>query len=214
MRFRSRVMGWTDAGSEKLHVRLDDGSVYETRKLAICMGAWFVPIAREIGVPLVVQRNVQHWFAPAPGDYGPLEVPTFLIERDSQPALMYGFPDAGSGVKAALHTWGQLTTADELDRDVTENDIAPVREALEAWIPGATHRYLRGKACTYTLTPDEHFVLGMHPFDDRIVLAGGFSGHGFKFASVIGEVVSDLLVDGATSHDIAFLSPTRFHSSN
>ena len=213
MRFDAPVRAWHDTPGGTIAVELKDGSRYLTRRLALCMGAWFEMVAPQIGIPLVIERRVQHWFAPSVRGFGPDEVPTFLVDREEQPSRMYGFPDIGDGIKAAFHAVGTVTRPDELDRAVSEADVVPVRRALEAWIPGATARYLGGKVCMYSLTPDEHFVVGLHPGDPRIVLAGGFSGHGFKFASVVGEIVADLLADGATEHDIGFLSPQRFSAS-
>jgi glycine/D-amino acid oxidase-like deaminating enzyme len=70
-------------------------------------------------------------------------------------------------------------------------------------------RFLSGKACTYTLTPDEHFIIDLHPSDNRIIIAGGFSGHGYKFCSVVGDAITDLTLDGGTSLPVDFLSINR-----
>lgn len=210
LRFATPLREWRTTARGTVVVATAGGATFEARRLAICMGPWFEALAREIGIPLVVERRVQHWFAPAGDDYGPAGLPTFLIDRDDQPSRMYGFPDLGTGVKAAFHSLGAATHADDLDRVVHDDDIAPLRAALAAWIPGAAGPYRRGKVCMYSLTPDEHFVLGLHPDEPNVVLAGGFSGHGFKFASAIGDIVTDLLIDGATRHPIGFLSPHRF----
>jgi sarcosine oxidase len=212
MRFDTPLSDWRETPGGTFTVTTADGERYEARRLALCMGAWFESIAAEIGIPIVIERRVQHWFAQDPGAYGTGDLPTFLVDRFEQPSRMYGFPDLGDGVKAAFHGTGERTHADALDRVVHETDIAPLRASLEAWLPGSTAHYAGGKVCMYSLTPDEHFVLGMHPDDARIVLAGGFSGHGFKFASAIGDVIADLLVHGQTARDINFLRPTRFRS--
>ena len=210
MRFNTPLTNWRATSSGTFFVEAGDGSMYETRRLALCMGAWFESVAAEIGIPIVIERRVQHWFAQADGAFGPAQVPTFLVDRLEQPSRMYGFPNVGDGVKAAFHAIGEITHADELDRVVHESDVEPLRAALEAWLPGSTARYAGGKVCMYSLTPDEHFVLGLHPQHAGVVLAGGFSGHGFKFASAVGDVIADLLADGVTTRDIAFLSPARF----
>jgi sarcosine oxidase len=212
MRFNTPLTAWHETPDGTFVVTAADGSVYETRRLALCMGAWFESIAAEIGIPIVIERRVQHWFTQTSAGYGAADVPTFLVDRVEQPSRMYGFPDLGDGVKAAFHGIGAPTHADELDRAVHAEDIAPLRASLEAWLPGSTAHYGGGKVCMYSLTPDEHFVLGTHPDDARIILAGGFSGHGFKFASAIGDVIADLLIDGETARDIAFLAPTRFRT--
>jgi len=210
MRFSTPLIGWHATARGTYAVAAADGERYEAQRIVLCLGAWFESIAHGIGIPLHIERRVQHWFAPSGPGYGPGDVPTWLVDRAEQPSRMYGFPDLGDGVKAAFHGTGETTHADDLDREVRPSDIAPLRAALEAWLPGSTATYLGGKVCMYTLTPDEHFVLGLHPDDPHIVIAGGFSGHGFKFASAIGDVVTELLVDGASRHDIRFLSPARF----
>jgi sarcosine oxidase len=210
LRFHTPLAAWHASDRGTYVVTTADGSHYEGRRIVLCLGAWFEESARAAGIPLVVERRVQLWFGPASDGFGPRDLPTFLVDRDEQPSRMYGFPDVGSGVKAAFHSVGVATHADELDREIHMTDLVPLRAALAAWAPGATATYRGGKVCMYTLTPDEHFVLGPHPDDPNVILAGGFSGHGFKFASAIGDIVTDLLVDGATRHPIGFLSPGRF----
>ena len=87
-----------------------------------------------------------------------------------------------------------------------------MRDWLAHRLPSlAAGGWVTAKPCLYTLTPDEHFVLGPHPEHPTVAVACGFSGHGFKFAPVIGSVLADLAVDGRTSHDIALFDPTRVH---
>jgi sarcosine oxidase len=165
----------------------------------------------QLPTTLRLQRNVQVWFRPSTDAFASQRFPAYLVERADLPAPLYGFPDYGFGVKAALHGYGtDLHDADEIDRAIRDADIARVRSALDGWMPGAAQTYLDGKACTYALTPDEHFVIDRDPADPRIVIAGGFSGHGFKFASVVGEIVADLALDGGTRHPIGFLGLDRF----
>ena len=124
--------------------------------------------------------------------------------------MLYGFPSvAGSGVKAALHHSGVYTTPQALDRATTAGEADDVRAALADWLPAGAGRHLASVVCMYTLTPDLHFVIGSHPREPAVIIAGGFSGHGFKFCSVVGEIVADLAIDGATRHPIELFSPTR-----
>ena len=120
--------------------------------------------------------------------------------------------DAGDGLKAALHGFGDRVEPDALDRAIAPEDIDAVARALDAWLPGAAATYREGKACMYALTPDEHFIIDLDPRDAGIVIAGGFSGHGYKFAPVVGEIVAGLALDGAARHPIDFLSLKRFTS--
>ena len=163
----------------------------------------------ELELPLRIQRNVQIWFRPNVPSFSRARFPGFFIERDTFPAPLYGFPDFGDGVKAALHGFGVETDPTQLDRTVHDEDIEPVRGALETWMPGAAAAFAFGKACMYALTPDQHFIIDRHPRDPRILIVGGFSGHGFKFCPVVGEIVADLALDGGTAHPIAFLRLDR-----
>jgi glycine/D-amino acid oxidase-like deaminating enzyme len=83
-------------------------------------------------------------------------------------------------------------------------------ETLRARVPLLPGRFLRAVPCLYTNTADQHFVVAIHPRHPQVVLACGFSGHGFKFAPVIGEVLADLAIDGTTGHPIALFDPRRF----
>jgi sarcosine oxidase len=144
------------------------------------------------------------WFDPArPELVTPERFPVFLLESEDE--IIYGFPDlAGTGVKAASHLPGRV-----LDRagDAAQNgdaaDAGPVAAMLSRYIPGAAGPVRQLKTCIYTHSPDEDFILDRHPLYPQIVLASPCSGHGFKFASVIGEVLADLATEGATPHDIS-----------
>jgi sarcosine oxidase len=203
-----RVTSWRRSSTGTIRVDLADGERIETEQLVLCAGPWLAEVAAELELPLVVQRNVQIWFAPATGAFARGRFPAFFLERAGLPRPLYGFPDLGDGVKAALHGYGDYTTAASLDRDIHEADIAAVKSALDPWLPGAAHAFHSGKACMYALTPDEHFIVDRHPRDAGVVIAGGFSGHGYKFAPAIGEIVADL-ADGKARPDSAFLGLAR-----
>jgi len=128
---------------------------------------------------------------------------------------LYGFPDLGDGIKAAFHGWGELTGVEHFDRELDlARDIAPLALCLEEWMPGAVGDLREAKPCLYSLTPDEHFVIDRHPGHRNLILCGGFSGHGFKFAPVVGEIGADLALDGGSRHNIEFLSLRRFAPSS
>ena len=75
-------------------------------------------------------------------------------------------------------------------------------------------RHVRSEPCMYAQTPDEHFIIGKSALTDNVVVAGGFSGHGFKFCRVVGEIVADLATDGSTAHDVSLFDPLRFVHDN
>ncbi len=210
LRFACGVRSWS-ADADGVAITLDDGSTIAAARLVLGLGPWFAETLGSLGAPLAVQRNVQVWFAPSTRAYDLGRFPVFLLDRDGLPAPVYGFPDAGDGVKAAFHGLGAITTPDAVDRRVDPTrDIAPLAAALDGWMPGACGPVSEAKVCMYARTPDDDFAIDLHPEHANVVLCGGFSGHGFKFASVVGEIAADLALDGGTALDIGFLSLRRF----
>lgn len=126
-----------------------------------------------------------------------------MIEGEDD--LVYGFPDfAGTGLKCASHNGsGPVGHASLASQDAGPIDEQRTRRFLERYLPAAAGRLKAMKTCLYTMTPDEDFVIDLLPDDPRIVVASPCSGHGFKFASVIGEILADLAIDRATRHDIS-----------
>jgi len=182
---------------------------------------WGAPaLLGELEVPWRVDRRLQHYWRPE-GDtasFAPGRFPAWMWEYAAG-AVAYGLPwqDPPGGVKAAFHhaNAGPLAT-DPVDVDLgaapgTADEAVPMRDWLAARMPAlAKGEWLGTSACLYTLTPDEHFLLGAHPAHANVVVAAGFSGHGFKFLPVVGEVLADLAIDGATRHPIGMFAPGRF----
>jgi len=209
------VRGWrtaaTDGGG---HVVVDtDSGTYAADRLVITPGAWGADLLRMPSLRLEVLRKSLFWFEPQPGGRADLatgSLPCFAF--DTRQGFFYGFPDIdGRGLKVAEHSGGRHV-ADPLavDRGIDPGERTRIEEVLAAHLPGARGRLRSHAVCLYTMSPDHHFVVGPHPEHERVTVAAGFSGHGFKFASVIGEILADITLDGATSHPIAFLSPRRF----
>jgi sarcosine oxidase len=210
LRFNSVVESW-EATSKGFVIQLAEGGRVTSRALVLSLGPWFQEMLKKVGVVLRVQRNVQAWFEPSCSLYSAPDFPPFLLDRKGLLAPLYGFPDFGDGVKAAFHSHGAVTDPAHVDREVNlGRDIEPIREAMEQWMPGAATTFRAAKPCLYSLTPDGHFVVDRHPEHARLILCGGFSGHGFKFAPVIGEIAADLALEGTSRHDIGFLSLQRF----
>ena len=206
MRFDGAMKRW-QASDTGFAIDLADGSRIAARKLILSLGPWVKETLATLGVPIRVQRNVQLWFTPATSAYDAPGFPPYLLNRRGLPAPLYGFPDFGDGVKAAFHGWGELTEAENLDRTVdTARDMEPLVRAMEDWMPGSAQTFREAKVCMYSLTPDEHFIVDTHPEHPGLIVCGGFSGHGFKFAPVIGEIASDLALNGGTHHGIDFRS--------
>lgn len=210
--FSCALQSW-EARGEGFVVKLAEGCEVSCRTLVLSLGPWFGQVLSQLGVSFSVQRNLQAWFRSATPAYASPEFPPFLIDRLGLPAPLYGFPDLGHGVKAAFHAYGAMTHPNEVDREIDmASDIKPIQRAMKNWMPGAAETLLEAKVCMYSLTPDGHFVVDRHPEHSQLIVCGGFSGHGFKFAPVIGEIAADLALRGSTHHDIDFLSLRRFYS--
>jgi sarcosine oxidase len=205
------VVGWElEATGVLVHTASD---AVTADRLVVCAGPWTAGVLSP-QFPLWVERHVTHWFEPA-ADTGSFSVgrhPVYLWEYE-RGAEFYGFPMLGDGrgAKAAFFHDGRRADPDHLDRQVTEDEAEQLHRVLATRIPGLAGRWLSGVACMYTMTPDRHFVVGPVPgTDGRVLVAGGFSGHGFKFVPVVGELLADLATDVAPSLDYSLFDPQRF----
>lgn len=182
------------------------GESFRARHLVITAGPWAGDLLPEHAPSLQPTRQIMHWFQPPDGidRFMPGRFPVYVWEPPTGDVI-YGFPaldGPDGGVKVAIHHGGEETTADTADRDVHDADVARIRAALAERIPALNGNWLEGAVCLYTNTPDHDFLLGRHPHHDQVVLAAGLSGHGFKFASVVGEVLGELVLEGGTEHPI------------
>ncbi len=191
-------------------VCLEDGERIEAGRAVIAAGAWIGDLAPILAPHLRLTRQVLVWFEPnRPELVTPDRFPVFMLETAAD--VIYGVPDfRGSGVKAASHhACGDLASADSGRPDADAADVERVHKVLRALIPAAAGRPCRTETCLYTRSPDEHFIIGLHPDAPQIVLASPCSGHGFKFASLIGEILADLATTGSTDMPIGLFAPER-----
>jgi len=180
------------------------------RRAVVSVGPW-LPQFPGLGTPpLWVERQVMGWFAvDDPATFAPERFCVWAHQGTSGP-LTYGFPTLdGATVKAGVHHGGQATTADTVDRTVGEADLAALRALAMTRLRGVRPEPVRARVCLYTNTTDEHFLVGPAPGCDGAILLGGFSGHGFKFASVIGDIAADLALTGSTLRQIAAFATNR-----
>jgi sarcosine oxidase len=205
-----RVTGW-EGGPNGVTVRIS-GDEIEADRLVIAPGAWATGLL-QLPLPLRVERRIQHFWRPAdPSLFEPARMPVWIWGHGDDAG--YGVPIVDGVVKAALH-YGP-DAAERADPDEGAESARPEEvEAMRGWlatrVPSlAAGAWVGAKPCLYTLTPDEHFVVGPHPEHRAVALACGFSGHGFKFAPLIGAILADLVVDGRTAHDITKFDPCRF----
>lgn len=185
---------------------------YAVAGIVLAAGAWAPQLLSGLGLPLRVERRVQHWFAPATSAREWSAAPVWIWER-ADGCSLYGFPAIDGLCKVGIHDAvgpAPAVDPDTLDRTVAPSEVDAVRDLVRPLLPSlASGRHVRSAACTYTLTPDEHFVVGLHPAYDAVAVACGFSGHGYKFTPVIGEVLADLVLHGRTDHDIEAFDPRR-----
>lgn len=195
-----------------------DGFVVETRRaryraatLVLCAGAGMTEWLATAGVAVDVTRQAMFWFRPArdPEAFALGNFPVWAIQIDER-RLLYGFPDLGGGIKVAVHYGGTPTTWQTFDRGVTEKDESEVVELLDRFLPGVRGERLRAAACLYSNTPDLHFVIDAHPAHTKVLLVSACSGHGFKFASAIGEAAAQWALEGAPRLDLSLFSLERF----
>ncbi len=165
-------------------------------RLLLASGAWLGSLVPELAPLLTVTRQPLFWFEPAahPERFAPERFPVFIWE-DEPGRFIYGFPELGDGVKVARHQEGEPTDPDRVRREVAESEIATMRAVLERCIPDGAGRFREAAVCMYTNTPDQHFIVDRHPAHRQVVIASPCSGHGFKFASALGEVLADLCTD-------------------
>lgn len=187
-------------------------STYYAHKLVISAGAWLNNLLPELHLPLTVERQVLCWFKNADEktqqDLLPGKLPIFIWEHEKD-KLFYGFPDIGDGLKIAPHHAGQPIQPDLLSQQVNPAEIDEMKTVIHTFF-NMQPVFNYSAVCMYTNTPDEHFIIDHHPGNKNIVIASPCSGHGFKFSSVIGKILSDMILNKEPQFDLKPFSITRF----
>jgi sarcosine oxidase len=201
LRAEEPVRAWRADGTG-VEVTTDAGT-YQAAKLVVTAGAWATGLLADLGLPLRVMRQVLTWFDAAgrPERFRRDTFPIFLADVPGGP--FYGLPALDRfGLKVARHYHApELPGPAAVSWEPTPEDEYAVRAFLDEYVPGVG-RLTKAQVCMYTVTPDRHFAIDLHPAHPRVSVACGFSGHGFKFASVVGEILADLADTGRTGHDI------------
>lgn len=206
-RFSEQVSRWR-SGSEGIEVETPSGTQVADR-MVLCAGAWNAGLLGGI-LPLTCERQVLLWFSSGGKSYFiPPKMPVFIAEEE-RGVFYYGIPDVGHGVKVARTHGGEVSDPDKVRREVTQKDVTPVREFVSKRLKKLDGQPIATTTCIYTNTPDLNFAIGLHPEEPRITILSACSGHGFKFGSVMGEVIADMATDRRPSYDLTFLGLERF----
>lgn len=195
---------------------------YITKKLVLTVGAWAPEIyGPSLPFKLRVERRVLYWIQPTETKY--LEsfknLPVYIWDTNQPIGLFYGFPlQPGfpeNSLKVAIHLTqyneSNQCTPDTINRQVSQEETDIIQSLLIDYIPSLGNgQVIHTETCMYTVTPNEHFLIDFHPQNNNIIIASPCSGHGFKFCSVIGEIIKDLVIKGTTEHDISLFRLTEF----
>jgi sarcosine oxidase len=212
LRFGEEILSWEPTDSGVL-VETASGT-YETEHLVVTAGAWAPKLLADLGLPLEVTRQILFWFDPVGGVEPFLydRFPIFIWEPEDGNSF-YSIPahdGPDGGVKVAFFR-ADATPADPetIDREIHDHEVDFIRSYMAKYVPALDGELLYARTCMYTNTPDEHFVISTHPDHPQVSIAAGFSGHGFKFCGVVGEILADLVTEGEADHPIGLFSPTR-----
>jgi sarcosine oxidase len=202
LRYSAPVRSWSAT-----EVRTDTG-VYRAGSVVFTCGARMSKVMGDAIPPVVAERAPLFWLEPSTSFDG---APIYLWETADR-QVFYGFPHVEApGAKVAMHHTGEFVDPDAIDRRVNAHDERRLRDAIAPRIPTLNGRVLNSLVCMYENSPDRHFMIDR--LSDGVVYAAGFSGHGFKFASVVGEILADLVTRGEATPDAGFLQSQRFLSS-
>lgn len=213
---QEKVLDWGKDG-DGIGVRTDKNN-YRCSKLVITAGAWAGKMIPGFQDKLKITRQFVAWIrVNDENDYGLGNFPCWLIADDEKPGPYYGFPvlptekfGQPAGLKSAHHHPDGETDPDDVNRKPAKADEENLKYVLDKYFPGSFESFLASKICLYANSPDENFIIDKLPGYQDVVIACGFSGHGFKFVSVVGEILADLAMNGKTELPIEFLSAKRF----
>ena len=209
VRCREEVLAWEVNGG-RVRVRTSRGE-YEAGRLVVCAGPWASKMIPELAGLAVPERQVLAWLQPTrPDRFRPAVFPVFNLEVEE--GRFYGFPSfLIPGFKfGKYHHRGENVDPDTVNRNPEPEDEELLRAFARRYFPEGEGPTLMLKACMFTNTPDRHFILDRHPVHPEVSIASACSGHGYKFCSVVGEVMADLVQEGRSRHDIGFFRLGRF----
>ncbi|MFP7493008.1 N-methyl-L-tryptophan oxidase [Terribacillus saccharophilus] len=198
--------------TDKKHIKIVmPNQVISAQKAIVTAGAWAAKLLPDLKLPIQPYRKVVGWFEAPETLYHAANFPSFYIEDNEK--MFYGFPDLnGEGLKLGRTDGGQKIDPDQHTQNfgAYEEDEQELRDLLQTYMPKADGLLKQSSTCLLTHSPDHDFIIDHHPENENVVIACGFSGHGFKFGSVMGEVLSQLAVDGESEYDLSLFALKRF----
>jgi sarcosine oxidase len=203
-----------EPGSTHVDIALD-GQTVRVRHAVVCAGPWLPDLMSIPGCELEIERQVITWFRSAsPDEFSPDRFPAFVREL-ADGTIGFGIPDMGDGlIKVGIHHGdGEIVRPDSMDRSVQRRDYETTESFAAAYLDGLLPSVAKATVCLYTNSPDSHFVIGQIPGVPNVTIVSPCSGHGFKFAPLIGEIAADLALNGGTDHAIDMFAPNRFAPS-
>jgi len=206
---REPIQTW-QSHEDSVEITTSDGT-YVTNRLIICAGSWASKLVPELDPYLNPERQVVGRFQSlSPQAFRIGNFPVFQLEVTE--GRFYGFPSYETpGIKIGkYHHLGEQVDPDAMNRETNEQDKNVLTECLTKYFPLAAGPVLSLETCLFTNTPDGHFLIDMHPDYPNVCIAAGFSGHGFKFCSLVGELLADLAQHGTTTHDINLFAFDRY----
>jgi sarcosine oxidase len=213
LRFEEPMLSWTASHDGDGVSVTTERQTYDARSLVLSVGPWFAELVPDVSMPVVVSRRVLFWLKPVreSSSFDSGVFPIFLWEPEGFP-LFYGLPriSEDGSPKVGIHFGDETCTPSTIDRRIRPSDELAIRSAIRSRIPALNGEVDHAATCMYTMTPDEHFIIDTHPNYPQVSLAAGFSGHGFKFSPVVGEILCDLAMTRETSTDIRIFSGSRF----
>ncbi|WP_049971346.1 N-methyl-L-tryptophan oxidase [Haladaptatus cibarius] len=209
IRAREAVLDWEPTSSGGVMVETDKGSC-TADTMVVTAGAWaknLLPMLQSQAIP---ERQVLGWFQPeSPDQFCPESFPVFIL--DCEEGYFYGFPEYGiPGYKVGKYNHFHEQVNPDKMAEPNRADERVLREFTERYFPTAAGPTMRLETCLFTNSPDEHFIIDALPDHPQVVVGAGFSGHGFKLSSVVGEILAELAIDGKSRHDIDLFSLDRF----
>ncbi len=210
-----KVLSWKRE-KESVEVVTETES-YSAQKLIITAGVWAGKLISSM--PLKITRQVIVWVAPEkPSLFLPERFPCWMMGNENGKGAYYGFPylspdqfPGPAGLKFALHYPDKETDPDQVNRRVGRSEIKQIIAGIKDYFPALNNKVVAARTCLYANSPDEHFIIDHLPgYDGDVSIACGFSGHGFKFIPVVGEILADLAMEGKTKLPADFLRLKRF----